>query len=162
MEMVTRRTPAEWADIVEAFKRSGQTQASFCREHGINEKTLGAHVRGRESVKPMIKRSAEEWRTLITEQRSSGINRNAWCKKKGISPDSMTSAEKRLGVKTQPSLKPEWVEFSPEAEITKLSRQKAAASWGVKIRGGNIEIEVDADYPVEKLVILIERLVKQC
>jgi lambda repressor-like predicted transcriptional regulator len=75
--MVTRRTPAEWADIVAAFKKSGQTQASFCREHGINEKTLGAHVRGRESVKPMIKRSAEEWRTLITEQRSSGIYRNA-------------------------------------------------------------------------------------
>jgi len=160
--MVTRRTPAEWADIVEVFKKSGQTQASFCREHGINEKTLGSHVRGRESGKPMIKRSAEEWRALITEQRSSGINRNAWCKKKGISPDSMTSAEKRLGVKAQTSLKPEWVEFAPKTGTRDRPLQNRNASWGVKICGGNIEIEVDTDYPVEKLVILLERLVKQC
>ena len=32
----TKRTDAEWADLVKKFKASGQTQVAFCEEHGIN------------------------------------------------------------------------------------------------------------------------------
>jgi hypothetical protein len=160
MEMVTRRTPAEWAEIVEAFIKSGQTQVAFCQEQGLNIKTLGAHIRKGARGKQIIKRSEEEWIALITEQQSSGINRNAWCKKKGISPDSMTSAEKRLGRKNQPSLRPEWVEFPPDAKMVSPTHQKGDTNRGVKIRSGNLEIEADIGYPIENLAILIERLVK--
>jgi transposase-like protein len=164
MEVAVRRTEAEWAKIIEAFKASGQTQASFCREHGISEKTLGAHVRARTEPKAerkqLIKRSTEEWLSLIAEQRESGINRNAWCREHGINADSMTSAEKRLSARIQTSPKPEWVELNPKAAV--LSVREEEASWGIRIRGIGLDIEVNTDYPVEKLAILLRNLVKQC
>jgi len=160
--MVIRRTPGEWAEIVESFKKSGQTQVAFCREHGINEKTLGAHVRAESERKQIVKRSAEEWITLIAEQQSSGMNRTAWCKKQGISPDSMTSAEKRLKSQIQAEPRPEWVELNLKGKAEALSVQKEEIPCGLKIRSGSLEIEAPTGYPVEKLAFLIERLVKQC
>jgi|GEM_PF-4898186 len=43
--MKVKKTNAEWADIVSKFKQSGQTQVQFCKEHGINPKTLGNRLR---------------------------------------------------------------------------------------------------------------------
>jgi len=160
--MVTRRTPAEWATILEAFRKSGQTQVAFCRENGISEKTLGAHIRAGTGSKPIIKRSNEEWIALIVEQRDSGMSRNAWCKKHKISLDSMTSAEKRLGKKVKPPLVPEWVEVTPEDRATENHARKEETNRGVRILGGGLEIKIDAGYPVEDLAALIGRLVKQC
>lgn len=159
--MATYRTQAEWAEIVKAFKKSGQTQVAFCRENGLSEKTLGSHVRAGEEQKQKIKRSEEDWAILIAEQRDSGMNRSAWCKKHGISPESMASAEKRVQHSQSPTGS-EWIEFSPKSKKMTSSGQKQDADWGVRIRSGNIDIDVNIDYPIEKLAILIGKLVKEC
>ena len=36
----TKRSNAERIEFVQQFKQSGQTQASFCKDHGINNKTF--------------------------------------------------------------------------------------------------------------------------
>jgi transposase-like protein len=161
MLVVTHRTQSEWESIVEAFKESGQTQAVFCREHGINVKTLGNHLHKRARKKQTVKRSEDEWLALIKEQRDSGMNRAAWCRKHGINPDSMTSAEKRSNARLLKKAEPKWLELNPGDNTEPAPSQNGGAGWGVKIRNGSLEIEVNTDYPVEKLSALIERLVWQ-
>jgi hypothetical protein len=34
--MRTQRTPEQWQALFDAFKTSGQTQAQFCKDHGVN------------------------------------------------------------------------------------------------------------------------------
>jgi len=164
--MVVRRTEAEWAEIVGAYKKSGQSQIEFCREQGINIKTFGAHVRTGSLLKTgqrqLTKRSTEEWLSLITEQRSSGENRSVWCKKRGISPDSMMSAEKRLSNEIQTVSKPEWVELNASTKQTAFTSQEEETSWGIRIRGHGLNIEMNANYPVEKLAALLRNLVNPC
>ena len=160
--MATSRTKEEWASIVEAYRQSGQTQAAWCRERGINAKTLQNHIREDSRKKQPNKRSAEEWGALIRKQKASGMSRTAWCREHGISPDSMTSAEKRMTARNQDMPGPEWVELSFVADAMATPSQKGEASSGIKIRGSGLEVEFDVDYPVEKLAALIGRLVKQC
>jgi transposase-like protein len=167
MEMVVRRTKEEWTEIIEAYRQSGQSQTAFCREHGLSAKTLGAHIRKskvREGAtqKAPIKRSPEEWARLISEQDASGMSRAAWCRKHGVSPDSMTSAEKRLKAKFEDRRESEWLEFRSGGEASKPGIQKGNENSGIMIRSGGVDIEVSADYPVEKLAILIGKLVKMC
>jgi len=153
--MVVRRTKAEWAKIVEEYKKSGQTQAAFCKEHELNPKTLGAHVRAGQS-----KRSTKDWAALIKSQKTSGLTRAAWCKEHGISPDTMATAERRLNAKAQTIEDPEWVELSAKDPSEAAQMEKEPADWSIRIRGARLEIEVNAAYPAEKLAALIERLVK--
>ena len=162
--MTVRRTKAEWAEIIDAFKKSGQTQTAFCREHGLSAKTLGFHVRsGMEQgkAKKPIQRSEETWTALISQQRASGMNRHAWCIKHGVSPDSMTSAEKRLMARPQDASDSGWMEFNL-AKVRVPPPRNENANWGIRIRKEDLDIEVSTDYPVENLATLIERLVKQC
>ena len=160
--MAVKRTPEEWASILEEFKESGQTQAGWSREHGISAKTLQNHIREESRKKQSIKRSAEEWSILISKQKASGMNRTAWCRKHRISADSMTSAEKRINACNQDTPGPEWVELSLGADAAADPTHRENANSSVKIRCSGIEMEIDADYPVEKLALLIGRLVKQC
>ena len=153
--MVVRRTKAEWAKLVEAFKQSGQTQVAFCKEHGISPKTLGAYVREGKS-----KRSPKDWAVLIADQKASGQTRAAWCKEHGISPDTMATAERRLNAKVQSIESPEWVELGPQASAETVLMEKESGNWSIRIRGAGLEIEVNAAYPAEKLAVLIERLAK--
>jgi transposase-like protein len=166
MLMVAHRTKSEWAEIVEAYKESGQSQTAFCREHGINAKTLGNHlhkrVRKKQSTKRnTTKRSAEEWLALIEEQRASGMNRAAWCRENGINVDAMGSAEKRLSTRLSKESEPVWLELTSDVGMETIPLQKDSTDWGIKIRNGDLEIEVNAGYSVDKLAALIERLVKQ-
>lgn len=165
--MVVRRTKEEWAGIIVAYKESGQSQTAYCREHGLSVKTLGAHIRKSKvreggTQKAPIKRSAEEWVRLISEQQTSGMNRTAWCRKHGVSADSMLSAEKRLKIWTQGDPESKWMEFNLGAEATKQPSINGNTDWGIRMRGGGLEIEVSAGYPVEQLAVLIGKLVKVC
>ena len=160
--MAANRTQEEWASIMEAFRQSGQTQAAWCREHGISAKTLQNHIREELMKKQPIKRSTEEWLALIRKQKASGMNRAAWCREHGVNSDSMTSAEKRANARAQDMPGPEWVELDLGTDARTDSSQREKMNCGVKIRGGGLEIEFDADYPVEKLVCLIGKLVRQC
>ena len=156
--MVTQRTKSEWAAIVEEYYKSGQTQSAFCRDRGINIKTLGNQLR-KSKRNQTIKRSNDEWIIIIEKQRASGKNRSQWCKEHGVSPDSFYSAEKRLLPKSQKASKPKFVELNPIIKI-ESELPKDDIHWSVKIRGDGIEIEVNSNYPFEKLTSLIERLVK--
>lgn len=40
MAQVTRRTNEEWAHLSEEMRKSDQTQKAWCREHGINMRSL--------------------------------------------------------------------------------------------------------------------------
>ena len=163
--MVVRRTKEEWEEIIAAYKESGQSQSVFCREHGLSVKTLGANIRkGRvkegSTKKPLVQRSTEEWARLISEQRASGMNRAAWCRKHGVSPDSMLSAARRMTSQNQDERDSEWIEFSLGAKVVTSPEKTSGENWGIRIRGGDMDIEVSADYPVEKLAVLIGKLVK--
>ena len=35
-----RRTPAQWAELVQSYEASGQSQRAFCAEHGIGQSSL--------------------------------------------------------------------------------------------------------------------------
>ena len=161
--MIIRRTNTEWAEIVEEYKKSGKTMTAFGREHGINLKTLGGHIRKGtvDTEQRSRQRSAEEWSVLIDRQKSSGLNRTAWCKGHGISPDTMTTAERRIKAQAEkPITETEWVELGPESKTTGLPEKKEEEGWGLRIHSGGLTIEVNIDYPMEKLSGVIERLVR--
>jgi len=163
--MVVRRTEDEWEEIIAAYKESGQSQAAFCRDRGLSAKTLGANMRKNRLREGSTKkasghRSNEEWAHLISEQSASGMNRAAWCRIHGISPDSMFSAERRITAQNQDKPDSEWIEFKLGAETVDPPEKASGDNWGIRIRGGDLDIEVSADYPVEKLAVLIGKLVK--
>jgi lambda repressor-like predicted transcriptional regulator len=183
--MAFQRTKEEWTKIVEEFKDSGQTMTAFCAEHGINMKTLGNHVyRDRAGVEePVKKRSLKEWGALIEAQRDSGMTMADWCRQHGITPDTMRTAAKRIKASAESIDKTRWVELNDEGKqkIHSLEKKEdilkprrpcthdkpissdrldGAGCGSIKIRAGELEIEVDASYPIEKLSILIERLAR--
>ena len=159
--MAVRQTKAEWAEIVEAFKNSGQTQVDFCRKHGLNAKTLGFHVRG-SSEQKQKKRSSQEWSVLIDKQKSSGMSRLAWCKANGINEKAMRTAERRLLIQSQMVSGPKWIELGSSVEAEVIATTQEKVSCGVRILGKNLEIEISSEYPVEKLAALIGKLVNLC
>ena len=156
--MAHKYSKAEWAVIVEEYKKSGQSQVAFSKEYGISPKTLGAHLR-KEKEATKNTRSLEEWSVLIDTYKSSGMTRAAWCRKHGIRPDTMTSAERRLASHPQPISKPKWVELNTKTESPVVSVKEDSENYGIRIIGSNLKIEIDANYPVEKLAALLERLV---
>ena len=158
--METRRTKADWDEIIEKYDMSGQTQSEFSRKNGVNVKSLGNQLRKRKVQNPIVNRSAEEWRVLIEAQKISGMNRAAWCKEHGINSNAMNSAEKRSNVKLQKSPEPKWLELSP-VKNPGPEALKNEEGWCIKIRGSGIEVEISSNYPIDKLTSLIERLVKQ-
>jgi len=168
-----RRTKAEWAALVAEYRQSGKTMKSFCGERGINVKTFGNHAHKRQIMEGLPKgpyrketggRSSEEWLALITEQKASGKKRSAWCREHGIRPDAMTKAERRLKADSrQFTPKPaEWLELSPQSDTETQPMENENANSAVKIRMGDIEIEISASYPTEKLATLMRALVKSC
>jgi len=161
MLMKTERTKSEWAKIVKDYWKSGLTKAEYSRAHGINEKSLGSHVRKAESKRHQEKRTAEEWLVLIEEQQASGMSQATWCKEYGINSDAMNSAKTRMRSKSNKPPEPKWIELNPVKKSEPELPKKEEICWGIKIRGGGIEIEVNSNYSVEKLTSLIERLVKQ-
>ena len=165
--MAVQRTKADWEEIISAYRESGQSQTEYCRAHGLSAKTLGANIRKSRVRDGMIKkapiqRSAEEWARLISEQRVSGMNRTSWCEKHEINPSSMTSAEKRIRARSNGEQELKWMELRSVAEEEKPPVEKGNNSLGIRIRGGDLDIEVSADYPVDKLAELIGKLVKVC
>jgi len=155
--MGVSRTKDEWAEIVNLYRNSGQTMKAFCEERGINLKTLGNHVHP--PAKVQATRSLEEWRTMIDAQNSSGRNRAAWCREHGVSEVAMRAAERRLKSLVDIS-EPEWVELWVPAKTYVNSPKEDVGGGSIKIRYGKLEIEAHADYPMEKLGILFERLVR--
>jgi hypothetical protein len=72
----------------------------------------------------------------------------------------MTSAERRIRAKHIKQTVPKWVELNPLAKTqAPLSTDKQESS-SIKIKIEGIEIELNNDYPIDKLASLIERLVK--
>lgn len=211
--MVVRRTKAEWLEIVEKYKKSGKTMAAWCRENGVNVKTLGHHVNsvGKSGGNG---RTLDEWRILSEKQKSSGMGLSAWCKANGINENTMWSAESRLakiqqssanvpGQEINPSAKSKWVEIKipeakPATELPMVSDTQAYQNKSspvvmhssddehnvvhtvnattskseytkpketfacMRIRVKNLEIEVNNEYPVEKLMTLVRELVNLC
>jgi len=152
--MAQRRTKAEWARKVDEYQRSGQSRAEFCKAHGLNPKTFGHYLVGKRDSKD--KRSAGEWEVLINEQKSSGIGQFEWCRNNGVPIGAMSSAIRRMKEREQVSAsKVKWAQLRPEIK-------EEVANRTTKIRINNLEIELDANYPVEQLAVVLERLAKQC
>ncbi len=179
--MATYRTAAEWERIVEAYEKSGQTMAVFSKAHGINVKTLGNHL-GRSPV-PKVKRSPEEWDSLLEQQEASGMSVYAWCKSQGVSERGLRNVARKRTAKTKPVAVSGWVELATEAlpeehakeqEASQIQEkpikareeapapQKEEENGKIRINSGGVEIEADAGYPIEKLAVLLGKLVKVC
>ncbi len=124
--MGVQRTTEEWAEIVEAFRNSGQTMATFCSEREINIKTLRNHVyRSSVGIEGSIKRrSPKEWSALIEAQRDSGMTMADWCRQNGIVPDTMRTAAGRLKRSSKALDETKWVELNRESEHNKAVVEK--------------------------------------
>ena len=163
--MAVRRTKEEWEGIIAVYKESGQSQRAFCREQGLSVKTLRANMcksGAKESYtkNPPARRSAEEWIRLISEQRASGMSRSEWCIKNEVKTEAMISAARRLMAQNQKEPDSEGIEFKLVTEEENPPEKTSCDNWGIRIRSGDLDIEVSADYPVEKLTDLIVKLVK--
>ncbi|MCL1810477.1 MAG: hypothetical protein FWG42_12040 [Clostridiales bacterium] len=161
MEMATYRTRAEWNEIVEAYRKSGKTMKSFCEERGISPKTLGSHVNN-PIRQEHVKRSMQEWGTLLDKQRTSGLPMSRWCREHEISESALRAAQRRQ--QSSQETGPKWIELhSNVGPATTVEKVKTKESGGkIKIRGIGLEIEADADYPVEKLTVFIGGLMRSC
>lgn len=163
MGMATYRTKAEWNEIVEAYQKSGQTMKAFCEGRGLSPKTLGSHVKNPIKYEP-VSRSMEEWIPLLEEQKASGLPMSRWCREHEISESALRAAERRR--QSLQDTGPKWVELSPS--VVSAENQAASAakkeeeSGKIRIRSAGLEIEVDAGYPVEKLAVLLGKLVRTC
>jgi len=160
--MTIHRTKSQWAEIIETYRNSGQTQSEFCRENGLNIKTLGNHLRKDNARERESARSTKEWTALIAQQKASGLSRTAWCKQNKINSDSMSNAERRIKAQFRKNPDAEWLEFNLEAKRETSPPKNEALDWGVRIRSSGLDIEVNADYDVEKLASLIGKLVQLC
>jgi transposase-like protein len=207
--MVVRRTEAQWEEIVDDYKKSGQSMAAWCRENGLSAKTLGFHMNKGKKAVTKRQRTSDEWRALIEKRKSSGLSMSSWCRANGINENTMWSAESRFakiqaseGIKQEPSsATADWVEVnisestatvSPAIlkdgtsdvrplESSSVTNQKSAvhaayitkpvelisetgkdASAYMRIRMKGAEIEVNNDYPVEKLMTLMKGLFDLC
>jgi len=215
--MVVKRTKAEWSEIMNTYKKSGQTMAAWCRENGVNAKTLGAHMNAEKKIR-RSSRTLEEWKILSEKQKSSGLGLSDWCKANGINENTMWSAESRLAQSQQSkvkvseqesessTVKSNWVEVkvlesepaAPSSVVpteitdvppvglslaatllpsgagnnvacvtksTVLTSESAKIkdmSANMRIRLKNLEVEVNNEYPVEKLMVLVKELVDLC
>ncbi len=179
--MATYRTAAEWDKIVEAYEKSGQTMSAFSKAHGINVKTLGNHL-GRTPV-PKVKRSPEEWNALLEQQEASGMSIYAWCKAYGVSERGLRNVARKRTAKAKTVAVSGWVELAPEVPSEEYAKEQEAPlmqekpnkareeapgpqeegdNGKIRINSGGVEIEADAGYPIEKLAVLLGKLVKIC
>jgi lambda repressor-like predicted transcriptional regulator len=202
--MGVQRTKAQWEEMMEEYKKSGQTMASWCRENGVNAKTMGNHMSVAGKNTPKKCRTIDEWRDLYEKQKSSGMSLTGWCRVNGINENTMWTAVSRLtkfqksGGKfiEQDAAASEWVSIKipettrtvsaaelkaytpdvfPESSVSKQKlsgRDCITMSAGLppdsekdaymRIRLKNFEIEVNVEYPVEKLMILMKGLTGLC
>lgn len=159
--MAQKRTASEWAEIVKTYRESGKSQAAFCRENGINVKTLGNHIHGKQK-RVQQQRSSKEWELLLREQQSSGLNLSEWCREHEVNENAMRGAERRLKTKQIKPAVPSWVELN--VDISKKDTKSSEAEKGtiLKIRMGGLELEAGAEYPSEKLSELLKELLRTC
>jgi hypothetical protein len=70
-----RRTAAQWAEVVAAYRRSGQTQTAFARSRGVGEAALRNWLYRDRSPAPRSARGAGGFVPvrLIGEGRSGGV-----------------------------------------------------------------------------------------
>ena len=158
--MKIRRSAEEWDRIIAEYRESGNSMAQWCKEHGINGKTMSARITklGLSKRRGKHGRSREEWFSLIEEQKSSELPLDRWCNERGISPNGMRSAIKRLEANPLQEKKQEWLQIP----INMNAEEKNPIKSGIiRIMIGNVSLEADSDYPVEKLSSLISRLSEQ-
>ena len=67
-----------WSIHVEAWQRSGVSQAEYCRQHRFDEKTFTRwlkHLAGEEAARKLVENQAELRREKRREEREKGLKR---------------------------------------------------------------------------------------
>ena len=67
-----------WSIHVEAWRRSGVSQAEYCRQHRFDEKTFTRwlkHLAGEEAARKLVENQAELRREKRREEREKGLKR---------------------------------------------------------------------------------------
>ena len=154
--MAMRRTKAQWAEIIGEYKKSGQTMASWCRENGVNAKTMGNHVTAG-NVKRKV-RTLYEWGVLLEQQKSSGMSISGWCRDNGIKEKAMRTAASKLE-KLQESKNSEQEAASAEWVSVKISEvpsvlPSSAMPDGVTFTQSTAQTSDDEYNPITKPVKL--------
>ena len=143
--MAVKRTKAQWAEIMNKYEKSGQTMAAWCKENGVNAKTLGAHMNKGNRVRKIKLRTIDEWKELIRKQKSSGLSVGDWCKANGIKASTMWSAEARIS------------KLQAAEEKNPKQKPPAAADWvEVKISGTAPAILPSTEQDVTTVKPLVE------
>ena len=161
--MKTERTEEEWAEIIKAYRESGQSLRAWGLAHGINIKTLSNHTKSNYARKDNPrKRTAAEWRALIEELDASGLSRSEWCRRNRINAHALDSARHRLAANNEPNA--HLPEKREKIEFVKVHPAKPAPSTEahIKITIGNVTIEADSKYPLDELVTIVQKLAAQC
>jgi hypothetical protein len=137
------RSDQEWAALITQQKASGISRDGWCMENGINPNSMQSAVKRlmmRKQTLPAEPKE-EDITSLQTSMPAPQKSETRWIEV-GVA-DSM-EASAPLG----------------KEKIIPAKIHKEAWKAGIVIRSGSLEIEADADYPIEHLEILLGKLAK--
>jgi hypothetical protein len=161
----------EWDALVREYNDSGMSLSEWCRTKGIDEELFGyraaAHSAAASSqilrYSPSVpnskpKRNAEEWKALIADLKASGKTQTQWCKEKGINESSLYSAKCRLSGKNRTTTNKAKKQEACDVKFVEVAKPASSGivNGSIKITSGNIALSADADYPAEKLVVIVK------
>jgi transposase-like protein len=163
----------EWDALVREYNDSGMSLSEWCRIKGIDEERFGyrgdaddhrdiasSQVTISSSAVPdsKPKRNAEEWKALIADLKASGKTQAQWCKEKGINESSLYSAKCRLSGKSRTTTNKTKKHAAGDVKFVEIAKPASSKSvhGSIKITSGSISLSADADYPAEKLLLIVK------
>lgn len=106
--------PHEWEEIIEDWKKSGLSQAAYCKSKRIS---VWSFYQWKAKFEPFAHISIQDirnrWKDRIEEWHKSGLTKRAYCREKEIDPVVFSKWERRL-------------DFSPPLPL-------ASEKWGIII-----------------------------
>jgi lambda repressor-like predicted transcriptional regulator len=163
----------EWDALVREYNDSGMSLSEWCLAKGIDEERFGYHgdseahsgapsgqfVNPAPSVpysKP--KRNADEWKALIADLKASGKTQAQWCREKGVNESSLYSAMCRLSGKRRTIANKAKKQTVGDVKFVEVAKPASSGSvhGSVRITSGSMALSADADYPAEKLLLIVK------
>jgi len=94
---------------------------------------------------PRTHRRREEWLTLIADYEQSGQTQTAFCAERGLNPKYFSLKRSQLGQ----------TDKLPKDTSSRFVRATASSYTGIKLRVGNVCIELPPDYSLDHLSRLV-------
>jgi hypothetical protein len=166
----------EWDALAREYNGSGMSLSEWCQAKGIDEERFGYRGDGEAhhdtansqamasssavpSSKP--KRNADEWKALIADLKASGKTQAQWCRENGVNESALYSAVCRLSGKRKTTTNKAKKQAARDVKFVEVAKPASSGSahGQVKITSGSIALSADADYPAEKLLLIVKGMI---